>query len=197
MANVGKQQVSSKQLANIGQKKSILEPAKFPQLGQNVTAPTATTDLSDYRQPQPGEAIANLRHTLSTSKSTSPPNYLTAKQLPAPKRQEREANNTSVNQLKAPHRVDMLQPEVAQGKLTIGRSDDRYGQEDNSIASEQLQLKADTVGRSLAASCDRPIQRTGEMTGDGPIITGTVPQPNRITGSPQSRHRKPLWLLIG
>lgn len=97
---MGKQQVSSKQVPNIGQKKSIFEQAKFSQFNQNVTAPIATTDLSDYHQPQPGEMIANVSHTLSSLKSTSPPNYLTGKQLHAPKRQESEANNIPVNQLK-------------------------------------------------------------------------------------------------
>ncbi|MDZ8183668.1 MAG: DUF4157 domain-containing protein [Nostoc sp. ChiSLP02] len=114
MANVGKQQVSSKQLANIGQKKSIFEPAKFPQLGQNVTAPTATTDLSDYRQPQPGEAIANVMNNLLTSNSLSPPNHITKGQLQAPKRHEREPNIASVTQLKAPPRISSPQSEVVQ-----------------------------------------------------------------------------------
>ncbi|MEB3281962.1 MAG: DNA/RNA non-specific endonuclease [Lyngbya sp.] len=108
MANMGKQHISSRQGTNLGQRKSIFEPSKFPQPSPNITPSPETTDLSGYRQPQPGEMMANVMDSLSTSKSASPPNYLTGKQLPAPKRQEREVNMASVNQLKAPPRQSNL-----------------------------------------------------------------------------------------
>jgi Domain of unknown function (DUF4157) len=84
MANMGKQKVSSKSVSNIGQKKSLFESGKFPQPIQTVTAATPTTDLSDYRQPQPGEMIVNVMGGLSSSQS-----------VPA-----RGGNMTPVNQLK-------------------------------------------------------------------------------------------------
>ncbi len=108
MANMGKQYVSSRQGTNLGQRKSIFEPSKFPQPSPNINPSPETTDLSGYRQPQQGEMMANVMDSLSTSKSASPPNYLTGKQLPAPKRQEREVNMASVNQLKAPPRQSNL-----------------------------------------------------------------------------------------
>ncbi|NEP42104.1 MAG: hypothetical protein F6K35_23930, partial [Okeania sp. SIO2H7] len=104
MANMGKQKVSSKQVPNLGQKKSIFSQRKFPQSTQNATAISATTDLSEYRKPQPGEMIANVMQSPSTSRSSLPPNYVTDNQLTAPKRQQREINFSPVNQLKAPPR---------------------------------------------------------------------------------------------
>jgi hypothetical protein len=114
MANMGKQYVSSRQGTNLGQRKSIFEPSKFPQPSPNITPSPETTDLSGYRQPQQGEMMANVMDSLSTSKSASPPNYITGKQLPAPKRQEREINNASVNQLKAPPRQSNLSEKPVQ-----------------------------------------------------------------------------------
>ncbi len=108
MANLGKQKVSSRQIPNLGQRKSLFEQSKFSQLSHNVIAPTATTDLSDYRQPQPGEMIANVMGSLSPAKSSSPPNSITGKQLQAPKRQKREVNMAPANQLKAPLRQSNL-----------------------------------------------------------------------------------------
>ncbi|MEA5521400.1 hypothetical protein [Limnoraphis robusta] len=108
MANIGKQYVSSRQGTKLGQRKSIFEPSKFPQPSSNITPSPETTDLSGYRQPQSGEMMANVMDSLSTSKSASPPNYITGKQLAIQKRQDREVNNTSVNQLKAPPRQSNL-----------------------------------------------------------------------------------------
>ncbi|MDY7003254.1 MAG: DUF4157 domain-containing protein [Cyanobacteriota bacterium] len=104
MANFGKQKVSSKQVPNLGQKKSIFSQSKFPESTENATATSATTDLSEYRKPQPGEMIANVMQSSSTSRSSLPPNYVTDNQLTAPKRQQREINFSPVHQLKAPPR---------------------------------------------------------------------------------------------
>ncbi|MDY7003255.1 MAG: DNA/RNA non-specific endonuclease [Cyanobacteriota bacterium] len=104
MANFGKQKVSSKQVPNLGQKKSIFSQRKFPESTQNATATSVTKDLSEYRKPQPGEMIANVMQSSSTSRSSSPPNYVTDNQLTAPKRQQREINFSPVHQLKAPPR---------------------------------------------------------------------------------------------
>lgn len=101
MVNFGKQQVSSRRIPNLGQKKSVFEQGKFPHAVQNVTASTDTTNVSDYSQPQPGEMIANVMGDLSSSKSASPPSHITGTQLLAPKRQESLANIASVTQLKA------------------------------------------------------------------------------------------------
>ncbi len=114
MANMGKQHVSSRQGKNLGQRKSIFEPSKFPQPSSNINPSPETTDLSGYRQPQPGEMMANVMDSLSTSKSASPPNYITGKQLPAPKRQEREVNMASVNQLKVHPRQSNLSEKPVQ-----------------------------------------------------------------------------------
>ncbi|NER93793.1 MAG: hypothetical protein F6J86_08110 [Symploca sp. SIO1B1] len=92
---------------------------KFPQPSHNVTVSSVTTDLSDYRQLQPGEMIANVKRSLSSSKSKSPPNYMVGKQLQAPRPQVREANFTPVKQLKASPRQDMLQGGMVQLKQTI------------------------------------------------------------------------------
>ncbi|MEA5521399.1 hypothetical protein [Limnoraphis robusta] len=50
MANMGKQKVTSRQGTNLGQRKSILGPSKFPQPSSNITPSPETTDLSGYRQ---------------------------------------------------------------------------------------------------------------------------------------------------
>ena len=139
MANMGKQKVSSRAGQKKGQKKSIFEQGKFPQAVQNVTATPATTDLSEYPQPQPGEMITNVMSNLPTSKSPSPPDYLTPKQLPAPKRQPKESNIAPGNQLKAPPRLSLPTGELVQTKLTIGKPNDRYEQEADRVAARVVQ----------------------------------------------------------
>lgn len=98
MANMGKQKVSSKSLSNVGQKKNLFEPGKFPQPIQNVKAATPTTDLSDYRQPQPREMITNVMRSLSSSQ------YIPA----------RGGNMTPVNQLKPSSRLNSPATEPVQ-----------------------------------------------------------------------------------
>ncbi|MEH1945272.1 MAG: DUF4157 domain-containing protein [Nostoc sp.] len=98
MANLGKQKVSSKLLSNVGRKKNLFEPGKFPQPIQNVKAATPTTDLSDYRQPQPGEMITNVMGSLSSSQS-----------VPA-----RGGNMTPVNQLKPSYHLNSPATEPVQ-----------------------------------------------------------------------------------
>lgn len=139
MANLGKQKVSSKQIPNLGQKKSVFSQGKFPQSTQNATATSATTDLSEYRKPQSGEMIANVMQSSSTSRSSSPPNYITDNQLTAPKRQEREVNTAPVNQLKASPRVSLPKGGVVQTKLTVGRPNDQYEQEADRVATRVVQ----------------------------------------------------------
>ncbi|MDE5088022.1 MAG: hypothetical protein O4805_13090 [Trichodesmium sp. St16_bin2-tuft] len=48
--------------------------------------------------------IANVMKNYSTSKSSSPPSYVTSKQLPRVKHQESPVNFSSAHQLKAPPR---------------------------------------------------------------------------------------------
>ncbi|MDJ0676403.1 MAG: DUF4157 domain-containing protein [Calothrix sp. MO_167.B42] len=139
MANMGKQKVSPRAVQKKGQKKSIFEQGKFPQAVQNVTDTPATTDLSEYPQPQPGEMITNVMSNLPTSKSPSPPDYLTPKQLPAPKRQPRESNIAPGNQLKAPPRLSLPTGESVQTKLTIGKPNDRYEQEADRVSARVVQ----------------------------------------------------------
>ena len=111
---MGKQKVSSKQVPNLGQKKSIFSQRKFPESTQNATATSATTDLSEYRKPQPGEMIANVMQSFSTSRSSLPPSYITNNQLTAPKRQQREINFSPVHQLKAPPRHSNLSEDTTE-----------------------------------------------------------------------------------
>jgi len=116
MANLGKQQISSRQKPKLVQQKSVVEQGKFPEVVPNVTAPTATTDLSDYHEPESGEMIANVMGSLSTAKPSSPSSYVASKQLQAPKRQDTETNIAPVNQLKALPRQNMSQQAAIQGK---------------------------------------------------------------------------------
>ncbi|NER93791.1 MAG: DUF4157 domain-containing protein [Symploca sp. SIO1B1] len=58
--------------------------------------------------------IANVKRSLSSSKSSSSPNYMVGKQLQAPRPQVREANFAPVKQLKAPPRFSVSTKEVAQ-----------------------------------------------------------------------------------
>ncbi len=139
MAKIGRQNVSSRQVPNLRQKKSIFERDNFPQPSQKATATSTTIDLSDYPQPRPKDLIANVMRSLSTSKSSSPPDYLTGKPLAAPKRQEREANLAPINPLKAPPRLSIPMGGVVQTKLTIGRPDDRYEQEADRVAAKVVQ----------------------------------------------------------
>lgn len=120
MANMGKQYISSRPVSNLGQRKSIFEQSKFPQPSPNMTPSLETTDFSGYRQPQSGEMMVNVMDSLSTSKSASPPNYITGKQLTAPKRQGREVNMASVNQLKAsPRQSNLSEKPIQKQEETI------------------------------------------------------------------------------
>lgn len=79
MGNLGGQKITSRQIANIGQRKSIFQESKFPPVVQNVKATSATTDLSEYRQPKTGEMIANVMKNFSESNSSPPPSYMKGK----------------------------------------------------------------------------------------------------------------------
>ena len=198
MANLGRQYVSSRSAPNFGQKKSKKEQRKFPQPGHNDIAPSATTDLSDYRQPQPGAMIANVIKSLSTSKSSSPPNYMVGKQLQAPRRNTEIAIPNPQTQLKAPPRPSFPVAGVVQPKLTIGRPNDLYGQGFEPIATQEVQLKADTLGSTPQPQAqlqqhpssetlsilggDRSLHGKGEMTGNSQV-SSEVSRPNK-TGLP-------------
>ena len=104
MGNLGRQKITSRQVANIGQRKSIFQESQFPPVGQNVTATSATTDLSEYRQPKTGEMIANVMKNFSESNYSPPPSYMKGKPLQALKPQPREPHIAPVLQLKAPPR---------------------------------------------------------------------------------------------
>ncbi|MEH1997077.1 eCIS core domain-containing protein [Nostoc sp.] len=139
MANMGKQQISSRQIPNLGQKKSLFEQSKFPQHSQNATALAQTNHLSDDRQPQPGEMIANVQKSLPGTDKISPKLQAEGNHLQAPKRQEREANFAPVNHLKASPRISFPMAGVVQTKLTIGRPNDRYEQEADRVAASVVQ----------------------------------------------------------
>ncbi|WP_445633107.1 eCIS core domain-containing protein [Nostoc sp. DSM 114161] len=149
MANLGKQQVSSKQKPKLVQKKSVVEQGNFPETVPNVTAATATTDLSDYHEPESGEMIANVMRSHLTPNSTSTATLADNNQLLALKRQDSEGNFSPTNQLKAAPRISLPTAEVVQTKLTIGEPNDRYEQEANRVATSvvrQINLPSGTQG---------------------------------------------------
>ncbi|MFN6497789.1 MAG: DUF4157 domain-containing protein [Nostoc sp. DedQUE01] len=139
MANMGKQQVSSRNKPKLVQKKSIFEQSKFPQHSQNATALAQTNDLSDYPQPQPGETIANVQKSLQGTDKISLKLQAEGNHLQAPKRQEREANFAPVNHLRASPRISLAAGGLVQTKLTIGRPNDRYEQEADRVAASVVQ----------------------------------------------------------
>ena len=198
MANLGKQskqKVSSKQVPNLGNKKSIFPLRKFPQFTQNATAISAPTDLSEYRQPKPDEMIANVMKSSSISRSLSPPNYIADNHLTAPKRQEREVNSAPVNQFKASSRLSLPKGGVVQTKLSVGRPNDHYEQEADRVAARVVQqinrhapvLKAPSkvVQRKESEQARlrmKPMVEPGKATGEGETSTEFSGEINRARG---------------
>ncbi len=195
MANMGKQKISSKQVPNLGQKKSIFSQGKFPQSTQNPTATSTPTDLSEYHKPQPGEMIANVMGSSSSSKSSSPPDYLTGEQLPAPKQEEREANIAPVNRLKASPRISLPRGEMLQTKLTIGKPNDRYEQEADRVAARVVQqinrptlvspVQGEVVQRKENKEAGlrmKPMVEQGKSIGEGETSTELSGEINRARG---------------
>ncbi|NET44175.1 hypothetical protein [Okeania sp. SIO2B3] len=130
MGNLGKQQVRSRQVPNIGHRKSIFQESKFPPVVQNVADTSATTDLSEYRKPKTGEMIANVMGNLSQSNSSPPPSYMEGKQLQVPRRQQGEAHIAPVHQLKAPPRSGVSTVDMVQRKTNefthLAQEDSKY-----------------------------------------------------------------------
>jgi hypothetical protein len=192
MANLGKQQVSSRQTPKLVQKKSVVEQSKFPE------APTSTTDLSDYQQPQSGEMIANVMRSHLTPNSISTTNLADNHQLLAPKRQDSEANFSPTNQLKAASRLSLPTDGVVQTKLTIGQPNDRYEQEANRVATSvvrQINLPTPISGTQGEVVQEKeehglrkkpqPVLQRQEAIGGGEASTELASAINSAKGSGQ------------
>ncbi|WP_293063879.1 DUF4157 domain-containing protein [Okeania sp. SIO2B3] len=161
MGNLGKQQVRSRQVPNIGQRKSIFQESKFPPVVQNVAATSATTNLSGYRKPKTGEMIANVMGNLSQSNYSPPPSYMNGKQLQVPKPQQREAHIAPVHQLKGPPQSSFPTAQVPPNKTGLpdrlkagvenlsGYSLDNVRVHYNSSKPAQLQALAYTQGTDI------------------------------------------------
>ena len=162
MGNLGGQKITSRQIANIGQRKSIFQESKFPPVVQNVKATSATTDLSEYRQPKTGEMIANVMKNFSESNYSPPPNYIKGKPLQAPRPQPREPHIAPVHQLKAPPRSGFATAQVPTPNKTglpdrlkagvenlSGYSLDNVRVHYNSSKPAQLQALAYTQGTDI------------------------------------------------
>ncbi|RCJ26529.1 hypothetical protein A6S26_14080 [Nostoc sp. ATCC 43529] len=197
MANLGKQQVSSRQKPKLVQKKSVVEQGKFPEVVPNVTAPTATTDLSDYHEPESGEMIANVMRSHLTPNSTSTATLANNNQLLAPKRQDSEANFSPTNQLKAASRFSLPTDGVVQTKLTIGKPNDRYEQEANRVATSvvrQINFPSGTQGEVVQGKekeghglrkKPQPTVQRQEAIGGGEASTELASAINSAKGSGQ------------
>ena len=101
MAYQGKQ-VSSGFVQKNGQKKSLFAPPKFPELAQNVTVPSATTDGAKYQPPQPGEMIANVMRSMGMEQPIYPLPSEGGVQLQETKQTETQAEQPQAKQLLAP-----------------------------------------------------------------------------------------------
>ena len=161
MGNLGGQKITSRQIANIGQRKSIFQESKFPPVVQNVKATSATTDLSEYRQPKTGEMIANVMKNFSESNYSPPPNYMKGKPLQAPRPKQREAHIAPVHQLKVSPRSGFATAQVPPNKTGLpdrlkagvenlsGYSLDNVKVHYNSPKPAQLQALAYTQGTDI------------------------------------------------
>lgn len=118
MANLGRQQLSSRQVANRKQNKNLFEPQKFSAPNRDLNSPSATTDLPSYRQPQSGDIIANVRRTLEAGTAQTP-----------------AFDHKKNNELTALRQDSLDSIPVIQPKLTIGRPDDKYEREADRVAA--------------------------------------------------------------
>ncbi|WP_293063881.1 DUF4157 domain-containing protein [Okeania sp. SIO2B3] len=161
MGSFCRQKVRSSQVPNIGQRQSIFQESKFPPVVQNITATSATTDLSEYRKPQTGEMIANVMGNLSQSNSSPPPSNMNGKQLQVPRPEQREGHIAPVHQLKAPPRSGFPTAQVPPNKTGLpdrlkagvenlsGYSLDNVRVHYNSSKPAQLQALAYTQGTDI------------------------------------------------
>ena len=119
MAYLGKQQVSSGFVQKNGQKKSLFAPPKFPEPTKNVTAPSATTEGAEYRQPQPGEMIANVMRSMGMEQLIYP--------LPSEEGVQLQETKQTETQAEQPQAKPLLAPPCRDDPLaTAPRTDDKH-----------------------------------------------------------------------
>ena len=139
MKRIGKQKTSSFNPSTTQKKKKNnfeQQPFTVPTHQAPVTDPI--TDLSEYRQPQPGETIANVMRSMSAGTANKPAftHKRQGNELTAPLRQNYQPIINPIRQLTAPRQDSNRKGQIVQPKLTIGRPNDKYEQEADSVAAQ-------------------------------------------------------------
>ena len=136
MKETGRQKTSSLNSSTTQKKKkkNNQQPA-FTGIPHQARINDQNTDLSGYRQPQPGEMIANVMRSMEAGTDNQP------------------AFSTQDNELTSPRPESRVNRPIVQTKLTIGRPNDKYEQE------------ADRVAAQVVRQINRPAPKTTPQEG--------------------------------
>ena len=139
MIQIGKQKISSLNPAITQKKKrNYFEQQPFSVTAHQAPVTDQNIDLSGYRKPQPGEAIANVMRSIEAGTANKPAftfNY-PGNELTAPPRQNYQPIINPIRPLTAPRQDSNGKGQIVQPKLTIGRPNDKYEQEADRVAAQ-------------------------------------------------------------
>ena len=119
-------------------KKNNLEQQPFTVPAHQATVTDPNIDLSGYRQPQPGDMIANVMRSIEAGTANKPAfnHKRQGNELTAPPRHNYQPIINPIRQLTAPRQDSRGKGLVVQPKLTIGRPNDKYEQEADRVAAQ-------------------------------------------------------------
>ncbi len=137
MKRIGKQKTSSLNPATTQKKKkNNFEQQPFSVTAHQAPVTDQNIDLSGYRKPQPGEAIANVMRSIEAGTANKPVFTRRDNELTAPPRQNYQPIINPIRQLTAPRPDSNGKGQIVQTKLTIGRPNDKYEQEADRVATQ-------------------------------------------------------------
>ena len=139
MKRIGKQKTSSLNPSTTQKKKkNNLEQEPFTVPADQAPVTDPNIDLSGYRQPQPGDLIANVMRSMSAGTTNQPAfnHKRQGNELTAPPRHNYQPIINPIRQLTAPRQDSYVKGQIVQPKLTIGRPNDKYEQEADRVAAQ-------------------------------------------------------------
>ncbi len=151
MKRIGKQKISSLNPTNTQKKKkNNFEQQPFTVPTHQAPVTDQKTDLSGYRQPQPGATIANVMRSIEAGTANKPAFKKQGNDIPAPPRQNYQPIINPIRQLTAPRQDSLGKRQVVQPKLTIGRPNDKYEQEADRVAAQVVRQINHPAPKSMA-----------------------------------------------